>query len=40
MLNFKENNDKVINIKLKDKEYISPEFTFDSFIVPSILEHF
>lgn len=40
MLNFKENNDKVINIKLQDKEYILPEFTFNSFIIPSILEYF
>ena len=40
MLNFSENNDKVINIKLQDKEYILPEFTFNSFIIPSILQYF
>jgi dTMP kinase len=40
MLKFKENNDKVINIKLQDKEYILPEFTFNSFILPSVLDYF
>jgi dTMP kinase len=40
MLYFKENNDKVINIKVQDKEFISPEVIFDSFILPSILEYF